>query len=101
MHGRHATPRLAVSCGRNQAIIGLPRPGPRRHYGRSEEVTPRLPLLSLLDIHQPQVRVVNQSCRLESVPRLLVRQLWQSPWVAANRKTLFQPRGRLIWWVAK
>jgi hypothetical protein len=39
-----------------------------------KEVPTTVPALSLFDIHQPNIRLVNQGGRLQRLPRILLRQ---------------------------
>ena len=66
-----------------------------------EEVAAAVPVLDLFDIHQPEVRLMDQSCGLECLPGFLVGELL--PPVRATRRRLAAraaPRhaGRLVQW---
>ncbi len=53
---------------------GIDQNAPHRLGGGGEEVSPTFPPLGLLDIHQPQVHLVDESGGLQGLPRRFVGQ---------------------------
>ena len=100
------TSRSRVDAGTFAAVstrffrrVLLDKDPPHRFGGRGKEVAAAVPVLRLLDVDQPQIRLMHERRRLKRLARLLLRQFARCQFaqlvVHQRQQLLRPPPGRL------